>query len=311
MFERLNTVPDVLSQTIHETGIKGLLTSRVGLSPPFAMAFGADRRRIGFHYVLNGACWLCVDAAEPVMIHQGDLAMFPHGAAHVLADDPATKPVYVDAVAEGLRPGETITGAFGAGPMTAGVLCGAYDVAHDSGLALRDLPTCILISTIEQHGTMLEKILELLTMEISQSKSGTRLMQSHLVDMVLVEALRIWAARPEVNAGWIGALSDPSIGVALNAIHANPAAHWGVDALARLAGQSRAVFARKFRESVGEPPLTYISRLRMTEAARRLADGARIAVAAEAAGYANEFAFAKAFKRIRGEAPGQVRRRRV
>jgi AraC-like DNA-binding protein len=227
----------------------------------------------------------------------------------MLADDPMTPPVSVEVLAGDLPPGASSTGAFGSGPPMAEVLCGAYDIASQGSLVLRDLPNYILVLTEEHRGTMLGQILELLTMEFRHPKSGARLMQSHLVDMVLVEALRLWSVRPGVNAGWIGALNDPSIGLSLRAIHADPAANWSVGGLAALAGQSRAVFARRFRDSVGEPPLTYIARLRMAEAARRLTEGALIAEAAEVAGYANEFAFAKAFKRIRGEAPGQLRRR--
>jgi AraC-like DNA-binding protein len=47
----------------------------------------------------------------------------------------------------------------------------------------------------------------------------------------------------------------------------------------------------------------------MTVAADRLAQGDRIAAVARKVGYDNEFAFAKAFKRVRGIAPGQHRRR--
>ena len=310
MFERLDVSPDVLSQAIRETGISGLLTSRSLLSPPFALAFGADSRRVGFHYLLAGECWLCADGAAPMMLHKGDLALFPGGAAHALADDPMTTPVSVEVLAGDLPPGASLDDFFGPGPSTVEVLCGAYDVASEGSVVLRDLPDCILVRTEEHRGAMLGQILELLTTEFRHPKSGGRLMQSHLVDMVLVEALRIWSGRPGVNAGWIGALSDSSIGAPLRAIHTDPAADWSVGVLAGLAGQSRAVFAKRFRDIVGEPPLTYVARLRMAEAARCLADGARIAEAAEVAGYANEFAFAKAFKRIRGEAPGQLRRRR-
>jgi AraC-like DNA-binding protein len=47
----------------------------------------------------------------------------------------------------------------------------------------------------------------------------------------------------------------------------------------------------------------------MTIAADLLEQGALIANVAHQIGYHNEFAFAKAFKRLRGIAPGQHRRR--
>jgi AraC-like DNA-binding protein len=45
----------------------------------------------------------------------------------------------------------------------------------------------------------------------------------------------------------------------------------------------------------------------MTVAASLLAEGERVASVAQQVGYGNEFAFAKAFKRVRGVAPGTFR----
>ena len=78
--------------------------------------------------------------------------------------------------------------------------------------------------------------------------------------------------------------------------------------MAQRSGLSRAPSARRFRQAVGEPPLAYVTRWRMT-VADLLEQGERIGNVAHQVGYHNEFAFAKAFKRARGVAPGQLRRR--
>jgi transcriptional regulator GlxA family with amidase domain len=60
---------------------------------------------------------------------------------------------------------------------------------------------------------------------------------------------------------------------------------------------------------VGEPPLTYLTRWRMTTAARMLRESdASLAAVAARTGYGSEFTFAKAFKREFGQAPGGYRR---
>jgi AraC-like DNA-binding protein len=75
-------------------------------------------------------------------------------------------------------------------------------------------------------------------------------------------------------------------------------------------GLSRAAFARRFTALVGQPPLAYLTWWRMTTAARRLRDSdAPLRAIAGQSGYASEFAFATAFKRAYGVAPGQYRRR--
>jgi AraC-like DNA-binding protein len=92
-------------------------------------------------------------------------------------------------------------------------------------------------------------------------------------------------------------------------MHADPANSWTVESLAARAGLSRAAFAKKFHTMVGEPPLTYLTHWRMTTAARLLRESdAPLASVAARTGYGSEFAFAKAFKREYGQAPGGYRR---
>ncbi|NUS16562.1 MAG: helix-turn-helix transcriptional regulator, partial [Streptomyces sp.] len=87
------------------------------------------------------------------------------------------------------------------------------------------------------------------------------------------------------------------------------AAPWTVERLAREAGLSRAAFARRFAALTGRPPLAYLTWWRMTLAARLLAESALpLASVAERVGYTSEFAFAHAFKRWCGLAPGRYRR---
>jgi transcriptional regulator GlxA family with amidase domain len=69
------------------------------------------------------------------------------------------------------------------------------------------------------------------------------------------------------------------------------------------------VLARRFRTLVGEAPLTYLTRWRMTVAARLLREtDLPIESVAARVGYGSPFAFGKAFKRSIGIAPGGYRR---
>jgi AraC-like DNA-binding protein len=115
----------------------------------------------------------------------------------------------------------------------------------------------------------------------------------------------------DAGESWLGALADPVVGPALHAVHADPTFQWTVDTMARAVGVSRAAFARRFRNAVGEPPLAYVTRWRMAVAAEFLERGERAARVAGRVGYDDEYAFAKAFKRVRGVSPGAHRRRYV
>ena len=88
----------------------------------------------------------------------------------------------------------------------------------------------------------------------------------------------------------------------------DPARRWTVAELARVAGLSRAAFARRFRRAMGVAPLRHLTELRMRFAAEQLATNAdKLAAIAALVGYTSEFAFAKAFKRVFGISPGSFR----
>lgn len=102
---------------------------------------------------------------------------------------------------------------------------------------------------------------------------------------------------------------DGYVEKALAAITADPARRWTVAALARIAGLSRAPFARRFQRATGTSPLRWLAEHRLRLARKRLVetDVALVEIATEI-GYASEFAFSKAFKRRYGIAPGAFRR---
>ena len=77
-----------------------------------------------------------------------------------------------------------------------------------------------------------------------------------------------------------------------------------------MAGLSRAAFARRFPQVVGEPPLTYLTGWRMTQAQDALRrNSSTLAPIAGEVGYGSEFALSAAFRRHVGDAPGRWRER--
>jgi len=105
------------------------------------------------------------------------------------------------------------------------------------------------------------------------------------------------------------ALVDPAVGAALSLIHADPGRAWTLDTLAGATATGRATLTRRFAALTGQSPMAYVTAWRMSLAARRLRDGdATVRQIAQEVGYDSEFAFARAFKRATGTAPGQYRR---
>jgi AraC-like DNA-binding protein len=173
---------------------------------------------------------------------------------------------------------------------------------------LDTLPRFLILRADEQ-GPALRATIELLSNEVEHDSPGQQTVLDHLLDLLLVYALRDWFAREDSETpGWYDALEDPALGRVLRAIHSRPSAHWTVSSMATLADMSRAAFARKFATTIGTPPSTYLTNLRMDLAATALLlPNSTLATVATSIGYTTEFAFSDAFKRHHGTTPGRWR----
>src|SRR5690606_32836729 len=80
---------DVLSDAIAVARTGRPHSGRVHRAAPFGIRV-PPVAGAGFHVVLRGSCWLFPTAGEPVRLGVGDVAFLPGGAAHGLADTPAT-----------------------------------------------------------------------------------------------------------------------------------------------------------------------------------------------------------------------------
>ena len=158
---------------------------------------------------------------------------------------------------------------------------------------------------------MLRWALDQLTAELRSPQPGGALVSNHLLHLMLVQVLRLHLRESPAGspAGWFVALSDRRVSAALNAMHSDPARHWTLEELARIAGLSRTIFAERFKDRLGTTTISYLTRWRMLTAANRLRSGKEsIASIAFSLGYESESAFCTAFKRTMCCSPTQFRR---
>lgn len=262
----------------------------------------------GFHVVLEGTCWLIPSEGPPLALGPGDVVCLPHGCGHALADD-LSRPL-ADAPSAVLSDLIPFADA-GDGAATV-LLCGAYTLDRTRPHPLfQELPDVIHLPARLGHRSPLRAAVDLLGDEIANPDHGAEAVVSALLDMMLLYILRAWLAdrtRSGAATGWAATLADPAIATALRHIHENPAHQWTVETLGATAGLSRAAFSRRFTALVGQPPLGYLTWWRMTLAAQVLRGSDKpMQAVAQGTGYTSEFAFAKAFKREHGLAPGQYR----
>lgn len=282
---------------------------------PWGVGLGGGKHCVRFHYVVRGNAWLSIDEAdEPrVALAGGELAVLPRGHGHALRDQPRSQAVPFERLARCATiqsTGVTHVRIGGAGPETS-FITGAFVL--DDPLAtpiLATLPPLIRLSpcTEELVPSFIEN-LRFVTREVESGSAGSEIVLLRMADVMFIQILRAYLARVrEDHGGLLGALRDPSTSAALGAMHQRFDAPWTVASLAEEVGLSRSVFAARFTQLVGEPPLGYLTRLRMQKASTLLREGASLAKASRLTGYGSEASFSHAFRQWSGVAPGAWRR---
>jgi AraC-like DNA-binding protein len=174
---------------------------------------------------------------------------------------------------------------------------------------LTALPPVIHLAARGPRAGWLGTIFNIAVNESGASRLGGENVLSRLSELIFVEMIREYLETlPPAQTGWLAGLRDPVAGQALSAMHTEPSTDWTVEGLARLVGVSRSVFAERFTEMVGQPPMQYLALWRMQLASRLLADGGHVAEVATAVGYESDAAFSRAFKKLVGRAPAAWRR---
>lgn len=270
----------------------------------WAFRFAADRLFRCFA-VASGHCWLWVDgASEPVLLRAGDFVALPHEPAFCFASDPAVAPVDILSVITAPLKGEIFRWQGGGDCL---VLSGLFTFAgEDARVLLEALPPLVHLQN-EADRQAMRWYLERMMTTLRDPQPGHVLIAEHLAQLMLIEILRLHVRdRGAAGVGWLSALADQQLRVALAAMHQEPGRRWTLESLATGAGMSRSAFALRFKQKVGTSAMEYLGRWRMLLAADRLLHSTDpVSTIAFSLGYESESAFGFAFKRTMGLSPRQ------
>ncbi len=302
---------DVLTDVLNGLGLQSRLFCRSQLYAPWGMSF--ERSSLAhFHWIDQGNCWLHCRGhlRKPRKLQAGDLVVLPHGDAYYLSDQlgGAAVPV-LDLVGGGTTGRCRLLTQGGSGALTS-MLCGSFSFEREGAPLLSLLPAVLhLRGGTAGTLTHLEPVMRALVVESEDALPGWETVLSRLMDILFVRVVRAWLDDQPTDSHWLAALNDRPIHTALSLMHETPEHPWTLQSLSRKVGLSRSPFAARFTRFVGEPPLTYLTRLRIHRAARALRERRiTLTAAAQLAGYTSEIAFGKAFRRIIGVPPGAYRR---
>jgi len=298
---------DPLGAALHLLRMDGAFYCRSELFAPWGHTLPPLPGYLWFHVVTEGGVRL--ETADDVRtLSPGEIALVPHGAGHVLRSAPGVDaPDIRELECEQVTERYELRRQGSDGPRTV-LLCGAVRFGHPAAEGLiAALPQIVQLGAGSER---LQSTLALLAAEARESRLGGEAVLTRLADILVIQAIRAWLeSEPGARPGWLGALHDPLIARAIALIHAEPARDWTVASLAQELAMSRSAFAARFTVLVGEPVMAYVTRWRMQVAMASLREErTTIAELAARLGYRSEAAFARAFKRETGMAPGAVRR---
>jgi AraC-like DNA-binding protein len=299
---------DAFSELISGLNVRRVLCTRFELSAPWGHEV-ANLDRVKFVLILHGTCWLRTrEYPDPVRLGPGDLFLVLDGRPYSLSDSQRRKVVDCRQL-EKLRDGYFIR--YGG----KGALTSVISVALDLDTAgakpfFAALPAFIHLKVDQTRGFVLRTLIELMESEIETSTLGSNALVQRLVEALFIAALRNYAQTLKTQErGLFAAMSDRKIGEVIEAMYSDPAKSWNLHSLARIAAMSRSAFATKFRKLSGKAPLEFLTEFRMSRSTHLLKQDVPLSAIATRAGYDSEVSFARAFKRVMGEAPGAFRKR--
>ncbi|MEP9363336.1 AraC family transcriptional regulator [Nocardioides sp. CN2-186] len=302
---------DGLAALLDGPRARGAFLLRCLMDAPWSVRL-QDESPLSLTAVVRGGFWAIPDGGEPFRVEAGDVVIGLGPDHWTIADSLETVPQVV------IHPGQhctTVDGQSLEEEMHQGVrswgnsqvgetvmLTGAYLFEGEvSRRLLRALPRFVVLSERELGSPLVA----LLADEIVKDDPGQDAVLDRLLDLLLIAVLRAWFARPEASPpSWYAGQGDPVVGPALRLMQHHPSHPWTVAELAAAGGVSRAAFARRFTEVVGEPPMMFLTGWRLALAADLLRDpSATLATVARQVGYSTPFALSTAFKRAYGVSP--------
>ena len=254
-----------------------------------------------FCAVLEGSCRLTVDGHPPQTLDAGDFVLLPATPGFTMSGFEPAKLERFDPNVTSKVLGEVRHGTRG-GPPDVRLLGGwfVFD-SPDSPLLVSLLPSVVHVRGIERLSILVRLVGE----EASERRSGRDLVLTRLVEVLLIEALRL-APGEDAPPGLLRGLADTRLAPAIRQMHAQLARSWTVAKLARTAALSRSAFFERFMRTVGLPPMEYLLAWRMA-VAKDLLRGENLGIGevAERVGYGAASTFSTAFSRHVGQAPSR------
>ena len=254
--------------------------------------------------VLKGSLRYRDHQSGEVIVNAGDFILIPSAQDFMMWSDVASSDndMVIDPV---ILPGGGYRVGSVDGPVDMRALVGYCIFQSDDATLLSSLLPELVVVRGEYRLAML---MQLLGDEAGGSKPGREVVLQHLLEVLLIEALRSTVELGEAP-GLLRGLSDDRLAVAIRGMHERPERGWTVVELARQAALSRSGFHERFQSAVGMAPMEYLKVWRLALAKDLLRKReASVGEIARQVGYRSSSAFSVAFTREVGVSPARYAR---
>ena len=297
---------DLLSDLFQQAGLRRRLLNLRQLDAQVALQFPCERS-VGLHVVTQGTVYVHAPTlAQPLQLQAGDMALMARGCLHSLSCDAKPHPAQAMVLAHSW-PQAAALQADAANT----VISGAYQFWHTPVHPFfEEMPPWLVVRADQGQAPALQHSLALLQQEMRLQALGSESIVYGLLDVIFMLLMREVVQRQgQERPCWSQSLQDPQVQKAVQAMHADCARQWTLEALASHAGLSRTSLAERFRKTMGNTPLNYLRTVRMQKAVAGLSTSERsLEQIAQEVGYQDAFSFSKVFKRTVGVSPRDFRR---
>ena len=251
-----------------------------------------------------------IDEKLERILNTGDLVILTRGKAYHLYDAAGQTPVNITKIIVTAEKGNAVQSS-GLAAMGLRHSCCAdhFNLAPDGKKCSWPCFLKFFMMAYEKgvSKASLEPILDMIATEALKQHTGASLVLDRLVEFLFVHILRSWVNSPKgkKEANWMNALRDDRIAAAIGILRSQPKRPWTVERLSACVNLSRSPFALRFKQKVGQSPMTYLRQLRLDLATELMTAGNwKLKEIAAQVGYESETSFGKAFKSVFGISPG-------
>ena len=308
---------DLLSHLLSGLRFEQLNIAQFQLSAPWGI--NTEGYATGFSLIVQrGDCWLSQGGGQRTRFSQGDSVVVPRGGFIEFSSSPSgptddlirvfgeetVRPLSANPPASVLRP------EWGGNGELCEILGLTFVVMSNTANDFhQQLPAFMPLHAAGADTPLVtDSLASYLTTTSETYLPGEFAQKARMAEAIVISQIRHYILNQDNTEGITAGLRHPHIQKALAAIYSRFHEPWSVASLAREAGMSRAVFAKKFHALMGVPPMDYLMRWRVGVACQRLVtEDIGINQLASDLGFGSELSLRRNFVKVTQVTPRQWR----